>query len=69
LVDAKSQHRPLDRWFVMGPPSKGIWTLKTCWSAISAVREVSTSRGLAVLRAEMASLDDGVSGRMEEFRS
>lgn len=53
---AKSQHRPEDRWFVMGAPSNGMRMLNTCWSAILADREVRTSRGFAELRAERANL-------------
>lgn len=59
LVEAKSQHRPEDRWFVMGPPSSGIWTLNTCWSAILVARCVRTVFGLAELRADRASLRAG----------
>lgn len=58
LVAANSQQRPLLLWLVMGPPSKGMRTLKTCWSAIFVAREVSTSRGLAADSAERASLCD-----------
>jgi hypothetical protein len=55
-VDAKSQQRPEDRWFVMGAPSKGIFTLKICWSLICVERERRTVLGSAEERAESASL-------------
>ncbi|PHH85103.1 hypothetical protein CDD83_889 [Cordyceps sp. RAO-2017] len=61
LVDANSQHRPLLRWFVTGPPSTAILTLKICWSATSAARVVSTCRGSTVRMADAASLDDEAS--------
>lgn len=57
LVAANNQQRPLWRWFVIGPPSKGILTLNTCCSAILVARDDSTSRGFALLKAEMASLE------------
>jgi len=55
-VAAKSQHRPEERWLVIGAPSKGILTLNICWSLIVVDREVSTVLGSAELRAESASL-------------
>jgi hypothetical protein len=56
FVEAKSQQRPEDRWFVMGAPSKGILTLKICWSLICVALEVRTVLGSAEERAENASL-------------
>ena len=56
FVLAKSQQRPLDRWLVMGAPSKGIFTLKICWSFICVERERRTVFGSVDERAESASL-------------
>jgi hypothetical protein len=55
-VAAKSQHRPEERWLVIGAPSKGILTLKICWSLIIVDREVNTVLGSADDKAESASL-------------
>lgn len=49
FVAANNQHRPDERWFVMGTPSKPILVLKLCVSAIVADRWV---------RIEAISLED-----------
>lgn len=54
FVDAKSQQRPEDRWFVTGLPSRGIVTLKVCVSETRAARdEMMDVAGFAV-KAETA---------------
>lgn len=53
---AKSQHLPLERWLVMGAPSRGIWTLKTCGSEIWAGRERRVVSGEDLVKVEIASL-------------
>jgi hypothetical protein len=55
-VEAKSQHRPEERWFVIGVPSKGMRTLKVWVSWIVVGLEVRMEVGWLVARAEMASL-------------
>jgi hypothetical protein len=57
FVEAKSQQRPEERWFVIGAPSKGILMLKMCWSLDRAVGLCRTVRGSAEVRAESASLE------------
>lgn len=58
LVEAKSQQRPEERWLVMGPPSKGILTLKI-WGLERVVSvDVRIVLGLALLKAESASLGE-----------
>lgn len=54
LVEAKSQHRPEERWFVIGAPSKGILTLKVCVSASTADGFMRTDVAAFVERAEIA---------------
>lgn len=49
LVAANSQHRPEDRWLVIGAPSKGILMLKFWVSEIVVERWV---------RIEVAALDE-----------
>lgn len=56
MVDAKSQHRPLERWLVMGPPSKGMVVLKTWASEILVGREERMSRGAILVKARIARL-------------
>jgi hypothetical protein len=55
FVDAKIQHRPDERWFVTGEPSKGILTLKVCVSLRTAEGLSRIVRGLLVESAENAS--------------
>lgn len=55
LVAAKSQHLPDERWFVTGEPSKGIFTLKVCVSAIVVEGERMMEVAALVERAERAS--------------
>jgi hypothetical protein len=55
LVEAKSQQRPEEAWFVTGEPSKGIWMLKVCVSAIAAARADRTALAGLELRAARAS--------------
>lgn len=62
FVEAKSQQRPEEPWSVMGPPSRGMRTLKTWGSGVWAAGEARTVSGFAVLRAESASL-----GMLETF--
>ena len=51
---AKSQHRPEERWLVMGEPSREILMLKDWVSAIVAERWVRTVFGSVPARAERA---------------
>jgi hypothetical protein len=54
LVAANSQHRPDDRWLVIGPPSKGILMLKTWLSVTAALLLVRMAETGFCERAEMA---------------
>ena len=55
FVVAKSQHRPLLIWFVMGPVLKSITLLKMCWSAIPAERDINAERRSEWVRMVLAS--------------
>lgn len=46
----KSQHRPLDFWFVIGLPSFESLTLKTCWASRCASRRTRTSAKADLLK-------------------
>lgn len=54
FVDAKSQHRPEEAWFVMGEPSRGILMLNLWVSAMVAEREERMALAGLELRAARA---------------
>jgi hypothetical protein len=54
LVEAKSQHLPEERWFVIGAPSKGMRTLKVWVSAIVMGWDVRIAVGGFTASAEIA---------------
>lgn len=55
FVEANSQHRPDDAWFVIGEPSVGILMLNLWVSEIVAAREERTEVAGFELRARRAS--------------
>lgn len=54
LVEAKSQHRPDEAWFVIGEPSVGILTLNWCVSDMMAARDERIAVAGFELRASRA---------------